>query len=116
MVEVGTIGAKRLEYLDLANKARSSQQFQQANDFLESFQTTIRDNSTMAKEIKDEFDKIEKKRVETWENTIEQTKEVDTWTQSELRSDNRISLSLEVLKDKIDSCWKIAMKFGAFND
>lgn len=116
MVEVGVIGSKRLEYLDLANKAYSSRDYQSASAFLESFMTTVRDDSGMSKDIKTEFDRIEKKRVETWEKAITETESMDTWTQSEVRSESRIALSLEVLHDKIDSCWKIAIGSGGFYD
>ena len=116
MVDVGIIGAKRLEYLDLANKMFSSNDFQQAGSYLESFMTTVRDNSKMADDIKKEFDEIEKKRIDTWNKIIEETTKLDDWTQSEIRSEQRIALSVEVLHDKIDGCWKVAMAHGAFND
>lgn len=116
MVEVGMIGAKRLEYLDLANKTFSGNDFQQANAYLESFMTTVRDETNIASDIKKEFDSIEKKRIDTWNKIVEETTKMDTWSQSEVRSEQRIALAVEVLHDKIDSCWKIAIKYGAFND
>ena len=116
MGELGMIGAKRLEYLDLANKSFSSGNYSQANAFLESFMTTVRDESSMAKDIAKEFDSIEKKKMETWNATVVETEKMDSWTQSETRDDARTALSLAVLQDKIDCCWKVAMSHGAFND
>ena len=116
MVEVGTIGAKRLEYLDLANKTYAGRDYQQANAFLEGFMTTIREDSTMATDIKKEFDRIEKKRVDTWAKIIAETEKVDSWTQSEVRSEQRVALSLEILHEKIDGCWKICIGQGGFYD
>ena len=116
MVERMTVGEKRLEYLDLANKAYASGDYDASQKCIDSFLSTVRDGSTIATQIKTEFDKIEKKRVDTWEQLMKDTEDLDSWTRSALRYDNQTALVVEVLKDKINICWQIAMEQSAFND
>jgi hypothetical protein len=110
------LGMKRMEYLDLSLKANSTGDFQTAEQFLKSFLATVEDGSEMSKDIKKEFDRIDKTRVNTWNKLCDDSKSMDSWTQSEFRGEQRIQLALEALYDRIDSCWKIALKLGGFND
>lgn len=116
MADFNTIGAKRLEYLDLANKAYSNGSFDVTEKFLDSFLATIRENSVLADNIKIEFDKIEVKRTKTWDEIIKNTESLDSWTLTAVRHDNQLALVVEVLKDKINSCWQICITNGAFNE
>jgi hypothetical protein len=115
-METGVLGGKRIEYLDLANKAWASNQYDMANKMLDNFLATVTDDSSLAKKIKEEFDKIEKKRLDTWNSAVKETDSMDSWTQTEVRGDSRIALTLEVLHDKIDSCWKLCISQGGFYD
>lgn len=113
MVDVGVLGQKRIEYLDLANKAFASKEYETANNFVDAFLTTISDEDKRLNPlIKTEFDNIEKKRNDTWNKICKETEHLDTWQQDEIRSSQRVSLSLEVLHDKIDACWNICIKKG----
>ena len=127
MVETGTIGKKRLEYLDLANKHLASGDAPTAQRYLESFLTTIPEGNNLplvgsaklkqvAESVKKEFDRIEKNRRDTWNNLVDGTKEMDSWERTEFLADQRIALSLATLQDRINACWSIALSSGVFNE
>ena len=111
-----TLGEKRLEYLDLANKSYSGGNFDATEKFLDSFLATVREGSILADKIKKEFDQIETRRMKTWEGVLKDTESMDSWVQAAVRHDNQISLVVEVLKDKINSCWQVAINNGAFDE
>ena len=116
MAELKTIGEKRLEYLDLANKSWVENDFESVQNFMDSFLTTIRDGTPTADEIKNEFDKIEKKKNDSWDKLIKETSQMETQTQCEQRFYGNQEINLMALKERLNLCWQIAMRDGKFND
>ena len=116
MSERPSIGDKRLEYLDLSNKCIAAGDYNQAMVYVENFLATIREGSDVSKEIQKAFDTIEIKKNETWLQVIKETEKIDQWQQTEVRAMNQNNLAAQVIKDKKDACWEIAMRLGAFND
>ena len=116
MSERSSIGEKRLEYLDFANKAFTGGDLNQAMHFIDNFLFTIRETSPMSKEIQMKFDEIEVKKNETWLDTVKKTDSLDQWRQTEIRYQDQVNLAIQVIRDKINACWNIAMANGAFND
>jgi hypothetical protein len=116
MSERSSIGEKRLEYLDFANKAFTSGDLNQALHFIDNFLFTIKENSQHSKDVQMKFDEIETKKNETWLNTVKQTESMDQWRQTEIRYQDQVNLAVQVIRDKINACWNIAQTHGMFND
>ena len=116
MVELKSIGEKRLEYLDLANKAWSGGEFETVQNFIDSFLTTVRDNTPVATEIQEAFDKAEKKKDETWKSLVSKTSSIDSQTQCEQRFYGSQDIALQALRERLNACWQTAIKHGMFND
>jgi len=114
MVELKSIGEKRLEYLDLANKSWSANEFESVQNFMDSFLTTIRDGSQIADEIKLEFDKIEKDKDSNWEKLVKDTAQEVTQIQCEQRFYGNQELNLSALKQRLNFCWQVAIKYKLF--
>lgn len=110
-----TIGDKRLEYLDLANKSWSEEAFPQVQKFIDDFLRTIRDNSQIAEELKTEFDKAEKTKNNTWDKIVKETNEQPTVLQTENRYYGAQNIELENLNNRLNICWQIAIKYKLFS-
>lgn len=116
MVETKTIGEKRLEYLDLANKAYSSGDADSTQAFIDSFLTTIRDGTPVADEIQVAFDESEKKKNDTWEALVKSSSQLEAQMQSEQRYYGLQELGVLALKERLNACWQTSIKNGLFND
>lgn len=115
MVEL-TIGEKRLEYLDTANKAMASGDVASAGNYIEAFLTTVRDGTPIAEELEKGFDDTEKKKELGWEKVVKETQKEEQFIQSERRYNGRGALELIALKERLNICWQISIKHGMFND
>jgi hypothetical protein len=116
MSERSSIGEKRLEYLDLANKLVAARDYGAAELHLENFVTTIPDNSVASKDIQAHFDDIEKEKQENFLKVIKDTETLNAWIQTEQRTNMRDYYIVRSIKDRIEACWSIALKNGLFND
>lgn len=115
MKETLTIGEKRLEYLDFANKAYSGNEFDTAQRYMDNFLMTIRDSSQISDEVKNEFDNTEKKKEETWKKLVMETKDHDTQMQCEERFYGWQDINIQMLKERLNICWQIASKYKLFS-
>jgi len=110
MSELKSIGEKRLEYLDLANKAWSASEYDAVQNFIDSFLTTIRDDSSIATEISESFDKAEKKKNDSWDKLVKDSAQLDSQMQCEQRFYGWQDIALLNLKERLNACWQIAVK------
>jgi len=116
MSERSSIGEKRLEYLDLANKLVAARDYGAAELHLDNFVTTIMDDSVASKAIQASFDKIEQEKQENFLKVVKETETLNAWVQTEQRSSLRDYYIIKSIKDRIEACWNIALKNGLFND
>lgn len=116
MSERSSIGEKRLEYLDLANKSIAIRDFGAAELHLDNFITTIPENSIAAKDIQTRFDEIEKEKQENFLKVINDTNTMNMWIQTEQRVNMRDFYVIKGIKDRVEACWNVALKNGLFND
>lgn len=122
MVEhkIETIGSQRREYLKYANLAMATMDYRQAQEQIENFLHTIPEEDPEYKEIadkiKNEFDRIERRALQTIKEFCTDTEKMDSWTQTEVRADKLANLTIEKMRDRIDKVWKIALMTGLLND
>lgn len=122
MVEhkIETIGSQRREYLKYANLAMAAMDYRQAQEQIENFLHTIPEEDPEYKEIadkiKNEFDRIERRALQTIKEFCTDTEKMDSWTQTEVRADKLANLTIEKMRDRIDKVWKIALMTGLLND
>jgi len=116
MSERSSIGEKRLEYLDYANKSIASGDYGAAERNLNSFLATIREDSAVSNYIKKAFDGLETEKNENFLKMIKQTEGLEMWTQTEERARLRDYYIAKNIADRVTACWNIAMTNGAFND
>jgi hypothetical protein len=116
MSERSSIGEKRLEYLDYANKSIASGDYGSGERNLNSFLSTIREDSPISKEIQTAFDTLEQEKNENFLKMIKQTEGLEMWTQTEERARLRDYYIAKNIADRVSSCWNIALSKGLFND
>lgn len=115
-MEIETIGKKRLEYLDLAEKACATNEIDVMIKYIESFQHTLKDESKWAKDLAKSFDDSQKKFDSTITKNYTDTQSEPLEIQEELRYKGRINAIIEMWKDRLNSCWQIAITHSLFND
>lgn len=116
MSERSSIGEKRLEYLDLANKLVAARDYGAAEIHLENFVVTIPDDSAVSKAIQTRFDEIEKEKQENFLKVVKESETMNAWTQTEHRTNMRDYYIIQGIKNRIEACWNISLKNGLFND
>lgn len=116
MSERSSIGEKRLEYLDFANKSITMGDYGSGERNLNSFLTTIRENSGLSIQIQKRFDELEKEKNENFLKLVQDTEQMNAWEQTERRSTGRDYFIAKNIADRVNACWNLAMENGAFND
>ena len=115
-MEIETIGKKRLEYLDLANKAYATNQIDIMIKYIEAFQYTLKDESVWAKDLTKRFTDAQTKFTNTINQTHAETQTLPLEKQEEARYTGRISAIIEMWKDRLNSCWQISITNNLFAD
>jgi formiminotetrahydrofolate cyclodeaminase len=116
MSERSSIGEKRLEYLDFANKALTSGDFGTAERSMGNFLMTIRENTPESKKIQEKFDSLHDELNAAFMKVMQDTEKVEAFTQTEQRAKARDYFLAKNIQDRINICWTIAMENGLFND
>ena len=115
-MEIETIGKKRLEYLDLANKAYATNQIDIMIKYIEAFQYTLKDESIWAKELAMAFNEAQTKFNNTINKTHADTQNLPLEKQEEARYTGRINAIIEMWKDRLNSCWQVSITNNLFAD
>ena len=116
MSERTSIGEKRLEYLDSANKCLAAGDYGAAERNLNNFLATIREKGDISKKIQDTFDDLELKKNNTFKKICDETEKEELFIQTEHRSAGRDWVIAQNIVDRINSCWNVALEMGLFND
>ena len=116
MSERSSIGEKRLEYLDTANKCIAAGDYGAGERHLNNFLTTIRENNPISKTIQERFDELEKEKNESFLKLMQETEKLNAWVQTEERTRGRDYFIAKNITDRINACWNIALGNGLFND
>jgi cell division septum initiation protein DivIVA len=116
MVEGLTVGQIRLQYLDMANKAYSANDFGSAQAYIDDFLVTIKDETDAAKEITKKFDEVEQKKQVALDQLIKETEIQENFQQSENRYYGNNSVLIQALKDKMNACWFVAQDKGLLHE
>ena len=114
-----SIGQLRMQYLAMANSSKTQMNIGIAIEHLDDFLNTIPSGGELDKLITEKFKEIDEKKEKTLKEIIEKTelsKGLNIFEQAETRTYSARELDMQVLKDRIDACWNIAMEKGLFHE
>lgn len=111
-----TLGDIRREYLDIANKARAERAYNVVEEYIKNFETTIKEDSTVDKEMKKDFDISEQERIENFNKKMVELKNQPEETYAELYNYWKDYYKVIAIEQRLYICWQTALKNGLFND
>lgn len=113
-----TVGVKRLEYLDIANKSYSAGDYDSMESYIEDFLFTIQENSKADGDLKTRFKDIDdkiKKTITDKEAEIINSKVSINEATDQLQFTKNYA-GIKGLKEKLNACWQVALINGLFHE
>ena len=108
------IGHLRMKYLDLASVCFAQEKYMLADGFIDDFLNTIVEDSDVATQIKEELDQVNQIKNENMKRLKESSKNLSYLKKRDLEMTGTDEIEVNVLHDKKEICWKIAMQNGLF--
>ena len=109
-----SLGHMRAKYLDLANMSFVTENMTECSRQLDNFIDLIKNDSKEAKELTQQFDKVELNRQMHTRQLMEEIKTLGELEKTDIKNQGEQQLIVECLHDKKIICWNIAMKYGLF--
>jgi len=109
------LGQERWKYLDMANMAFSAQNWTAVEGYIKAFLETIKDDSSEAKEIKIEFDRIDRERKMRFDELQRDIAHLGFLEQRDVLNNGREQIEIEAIHNRKAMCWTVALNNGLFN-
>lgn len=109
------MGQERWKYLDMANMSFANGDCVAADGYIKAFLETIKEDSPEAKEVKIEFDRIERERKIRINELNSDTEHLGYLEQRDVRNKVREQIEIDATYSRKTVCWTIALNAGLFN-
>jgi len=111
-----SIGHLRIKYLDYANIKFAQNDPVGSQGFVESFLDTIDDFSEAGKTLKQEFDLITLRKKQQHKQLLDACEKLSYLEKEDTRQRGQTEIEVNVIHDRKEACWRVAMKYGLFNE
>lgn len=111
-----SIGHLRIKYLDYANVCFAQKNPVAAHGYIDNFLDTVNENSEAGKTLKTEFDMITQRKQRQLNDLERVTEKLSYLEQEDTKRNGRTEIEVNSIHDKKETCWRIAMQYGLFNE
>lgn len=108
------MGQERWKYLDMANMSFAAGDYTSTDGYVKAFLETIKDDSDEAREIKIEFDRIDRERKNRIDELTTKTEHLGYLEQKDVRNTGREQIEIDAVYSRKTVCWTMAMNAGLF--